>query len=104
MSPRVRRSNSFIRWDRIRNLIIECFCQSLMSQISKQPPEDWTQKLRMSQENFERFRDLVLKDDSLQGKLMDISDYQTFTESVVKLGNERGFAFTALEVEAAINS
>ena len=57
----------------------------------------------MSQENFNGFRKMVLEDCSLQGELKDITDYQLFTELVVKLGSEHGYNFTALEVEAAIN-
>jgi Nitrogen fixation protein of unknown function. len=58
----------------------------------------------MSQENFDRFGDLVLQDAALQDQLKDITDYQLFTETVVRLGNEQGYRFTTLEVESAINS
>ena len=58
----------------------------------------------MSQENFDSFRNLVLQDSVLQQALRDITDYPTFTKLLVKLGNERGYNFTAEDVESAFNS
>ena len=58
----------------------------------------------MSQENFDRFRNLVLEDVTLQDQLKDITDYQLFADTVVNIGNERGYRFTKLEVESAVNA
>ena len=58
----------------------------------------------MSQESFEQFCRLVLQDVSLQEKLRAASDFQSFTPLAVQLGGERGFDFTAADVEAARNA
>ena len=53
----------------------------------------------MSQISFEQFRQLVLQDLPLQEKLRAASDFQTFTLLAVQLVRERGFDFTAEDVE-----
>lgn len=58
----------------------------------------------MSQESFENFRSLVLEDHSLQQTLREKSDYSDFVELVVSVGNERGYDFTANDVNSAYNA
>jgi hypothetical protein len=58
----------------------------------------------MSQENFERFRNLVLEDASLQQKLRGPAEYADFIELVTKVGNECGYDFTKDEVVFAYNA
>ena len=56
----------------------------------------------MSQEEFERFRQLVLVDDSLQQQLRETPDRAAFFNLVLRLGRERGCQFTAEDVEDAL--
>ncbi|MGB7924193.1 MAG: Nif11-like leader peptide family natural product precursor [Pyrinomonadaceae bacterium] len=58
----------------------------------------------MSRESFEQFRQLVLQDTVLQERLRETVDRETFVHLVVRLGEERGYAFTALDVEAAMRA
>ena len=58
----------------------------------------------MSQEQFEQFRNVVLEDLSLQKQLRAFTGRDTFIPCVVKLGAERGFQFTAEDVEDAMNA
>ena len=58
----------------------------------------------MAQEQLDRFRDLVLQDSGLQAELRDILDPTAFVARVVELGRERGYEFSAAEVEAAMQA
>jgi len=61
-------------------------------------------QVQMSQESLEQFRELVLRDLALQEKLRDIADQAVFLTVVVQLGAQRGYDFTAQEVEAALRA
>lgn len=56
----------------------------------------------MSLESLEQFKHLVFGDDALAGLLRAEEDRERFVALVVRLGDERGFAFTAGEVEGAM--
>jgi Cdc6-like AAA superfamily ATPase len=56
----------------------------------------------MSQENFERFRQLVLRDLSLQERLREIDERAVFIQQVVELSLESGYEITTAEVEEAL--
>jgi len=56
----------------------------------------------MSEENFERFQQLVLRDSSLQERLREITERPVFIKRVVELSLERGYEITTAEVEAAM--
>lgn len=58
--------------------------------------------LLMSQENFERLRQLVLRDLSLQERLREIDERPLFIQQVVELSLERGYEITPAEVEDAL--
>jgi predicted ribosomally synthesized peptide with nif11-like leader len=58
----------------------------------------------MSEESFEQFRQLVLRDLVLQERLREVDDRETFPTLVVRVGEEQGYAFTAEDVEAAIRT
>ncbi len=58
----------------------------------------------MSQENFERFRELVWEDRALQQELWATTDPNEFIALVQRLGAERGCEFTAEEVSAALRA
>jgi predicted ribosomally synthesized peptide with nif11-like leader len=58
----------------------------------------------MSKESFEQFRQLVLQDTALQERLRETFDRETFITLVVRLGEERGYGFTARDVEAALRA
>lgn len=58
----------------------------------------------MSQEQFEQFRNVVLEDLSLQKQLREFTRRNMFVAQVVKSGAERGFQFTAEDVEEAMNA
>ena len=56
----------------------------------------------MSLENFERFRELVLRDLSLQERLREITERAVFIQRVVELGAECGCEITREDVEEAM--
>jgi len=58
----------------------------------------------MSQEALNQFRQLVLEDISLQERLRETPDRETFLRLVLQLGAERGCDFTAVEVQAAMQA
>jgi predicted ribosomally synthesized peptide with nif11-like leader len=58
----------------------------------------------MSRERFEQFRQLVLQETVLQERLRETSDREAFIKLVVRLGEERGYRFTAADVEAAMQA
>ncbi|MCA1992794.1 MAG: Nif11-like leader peptide family natural product precursor [Coleofasciculus sp. S288] len=51
---------------------------------------------------FEQFQNLYLKYTTLQDRLKQTSDKESFIQLLVELGTESGFNFTAEDVEAAI--
>jgi len=55
-----------------------------------------------SRQNLERFRELVLEDAALHDQLRAAADVETFVTLVVQVGRERGCAFTADSVRAAL--
>ncbi len=59
---------------------------------------------RMSLDSFEQFRTFVLRDPSLQAQLRETPDRDAFIRLTVQLGNERGYTFTAADVEAALRT
>ena len=59
-------------------------------------------KPAMVDKSFEKFRELVLRDASLQETLRQPSRDDVFIEAVVRLGAERGFGFTADDVRDAM--
>lgn len=58
----------------------------------------------MSQEDFERFRQTVLRDAELQRVLRETPDRESFVALAVGLGAERGCRFTTAEVEEALRA
>lgn len=56
----------------------------------------------MSQASLEQFRELVLHDPALQSQLRETPDQRAFIEQMLRLGAERGYEFTAAEIEAAV--
>jgi hypothetical protein len=58
----------------------------------------------MSQEDFERFRSEVFRDQELQIELREIMDRQEFIARAVQIGSEHGYGFTAKQVEEAMRA
>lgn len=58
----------------------------------------------VKQEDFERFRDQVLRDPALQEQLWQMEDPAAFVRRVVQLGQENGYSFGAAEVTAAMQA
>ena len=56
----------------------------------------------MSRDRLDEFRDLVLHDPELQAQLRAISDRRAFSERMVELATERGYHFTAEQIEIAL--
>ena len=56
----------------------------------------------MSQESFDRFRELVLENPALQETLRGAPDQETFLTLVLQLGREQGYQFSAETVLAAL--
>lgn len=55
-----------------------------------------------SPEEFERFRQAVLRDPNLQSRLRCTSDRKLFVTVVLKLATENGYRFSATDVEDAV--
>lgn len=58
----------------------------------------------MSEEKLSQFRSVIFFDISLQEKLREMADREEFIRTAVELGSERGFDFTADEVENALRA
>jgi predicted ribosomally synthesized peptide with nif11-like leader len=58
----------------------------------------------MSQENFERFKQLVLQDAGLQEQLRGTSDRDRMVALTQQLGAERGYSFTTEDVLEALRA
>lgn len=56
----------------------------------------------MSRDRLDEFRDLVLHDPELQAQLRIILDRRAFSERMVQLATERGYHFTAEQIEIAL--
>lgn len=56
----------------------------------------------MSQENLETLKQVLLKSTLLQERLKPALDRRSFVNLVVELGAERGYSFTAEEVELSL--
>lgn len=54
--------------------------------------------------SFEAFRKQVLQDTALQARLRDITDRRLFIATVVALGQEWGYQFTAEDVTQAMHA
>ena len=53
---------------------------------------------------FEKFRQIVLSDPSIQMRLRDLTDRNEFVSLVVELGAERGCTFTRYDIEEGLRA
>ena len=60
--------------------------------------------MRMSRDEFDKFRRLVLEDVSLQEALRDLNDWREFIDVVIEMGAARGFQFRSDDVEDEIRA
>ena len=58
----------------------------------------------VSDDGFQRFRQLVLDDPTLQAPLRQSADREAFIAQVLELGRERGYEFSHHDVSEAINA
>ena len=58
----------------------------------------------MAKENLEKFRELVLRDLSLQEKLRDITDRETFIALTLRSSEERGCRLRREDLEEALET
>jgi hypothetical protein len=58
----------------------------------------------MSQPEFERFRQEVLRDRALQRALQAPTDLASFRALLLKLGGERGYSFTLEDVDEELRA
>ena len=58
----------------------------------------------MSEEQFQQFRDLVLRSRALQARLDTEEDVRHFVPLVVRLGAENGYEFRDADVEQALSA
>ena len=56
----------------------------------------------MSDTNLKAFLPRVLKDSVLQDQLKNLTDKDKFTQTLVRLGKDNGFHFTAEDVDASL--
>ena len=57
-----------------------------------------------AESDFERFRQIVLRDPSLQAELMQATDLTDFTSLAIRLGKQHRTRFTAGDVDAAMQA
>lgn len=58
----------------------------------------------MSQTDLTQFLSRIAKDSKLQDQLKGVTERTRFTQTLVRLGNEGGFHFTAADVDATITA
>ena len=58
----------------------------------------------MTLQNLDQFRELVLREPSLQARLRESLELRGFLDLMVREGKERGFDFTAEEVSQALSA
>lgn len=58
----------------------------------------------MSQENFEKFRQLVLREPALQKRLRATTDREAFINETQQAGAEYGYSFTTEDVAEALRA
>lgn len=58
----------------------------------------------MSQESFEQFRQLVLRDRDIQRRLRETPDRESFVGATLEAGAELGYSFSAEEVSEALRA
>ena len=58
----------------------------------------------MSEQTFEEFRELVLSDAPLQGRLRDIADRDEFVTVIVKTAGEIGMVVTPEDIKQAMHA
>ncbi len=80
------------------HLVVDCVVNGWLR--SQFPPEF----AAAGREGFERFRAVVLDDPELQERLAAVEEAPAFTLTAVRLGRERGFKFSRLDVEDAIGA
>ena len=61
------------------------------------------EKNMMSIQNLDQFRELVLREPSLQARLSEPLELNRFLDLVREAGGTRGFDFTVEEVQQALN-
>jgi len=92
--------------DRI-HLVIDCELNEWLGdliQFSAPANELKTASTFSSPEELERFRQLVLSDLTLQQRLRETADPESFVRLVVDTGHQRGCYFTAQDTEAALQT
>ena len=83
--------------DRV-HLVVDCVVNDWLRSLF--PPE----VAAAGREGFERFHAAVLADRSLQETLAAVKEAPAFASTTVRLGRERGFTFSRLDVEDAIKA
>jgi hypothetical protein len=58
----------------------------------------------MPENGLEQFRQFALQDEALQKRLRETDGRQEFVALMLRLGAERGYRFTAEEVEEALSA
>ena len=56
----------------------------------------------MSKEGLEQFGQLLMQDPTLQKKLEEVTDQESFVRQIIQMGEEKGYSFTAEEVKAVM--
>lgn len=93
--------------DRV-HLVIDCavddWLRSIVDKSTVESPSVVCITRISSPMEFERFRELVFEDASLQRALRQVADKKLFVDLVVRLGEERGFRFNEQDVETAFRA
>jgi hypothetical protein len=87
--------------DRV-HLVIDCLLNDWLRKMIENAP-----KMAAApdvESEFDRFRGVVLRDSSLQARLLQVEDRREFTDLLLDLGRELGIRFTAGDVDAAFQA
>jgi hypothetical protein len=87
--------------DRV-HLVIDCLLNDWLREMIEAAPELAAAPGAVSE--FDRFRRFVLRDPSLQEKLLETTDRTEFTSLALRLGEQLGTRFTAGDVDAALQA
>ena len=93
--------------DRV-HLVIDCelndWLRQLLPSADAQPDSDGTPVYESSPPELERFRQAVLNDLDLQTRFRQTADRESFIRLVLGIAHERGYKFSAINVEDALRA
>jgi Aspartyl/Asparaginyl beta-hydroxylase len=90
------------------HLVIDCELNDWLRRLLPSPDDKANPNTKStyesSPEELERFREIVRSDLSLQGRLRQTADWESFIRLVANIGHERGYKFTTSDAEEALRA